>query len=203
MELSQIMKSRRKELGLTLKDISIAIGVSEPTVQRWESGVIRTVRPKNLEKLAQVLQMTPGELMGFSEPKNNRGGLPGVMVPVLGTIKAGWDGSILAEHIGFEPAYGLISPENHTWLVVSGDSMSPDINDGDYVLIKKQQCAENGDYVAAILGGENATIKIYQKNEDGILLSPKNPSYPFVFVPKTRENELYIYGIAVELKRKF
>ena len=124
------------------------------------------------------------------------------MVPVLGTIKAGWDGSILAEHIGFEPAYGLVSPENHTWLVISGDSMSPTSTTAIIVLIKNSNVLKTAIIVAAILGGENATIKIYKKRRRHSAFAQK-PLPPLVFRSKTeRERALYL-RYPVELKRKF
>lgn len=65
MSLSEIIKRRRKELGYTLKDIADAMGVSEATVQRYESGNIKSLRHKNLSKLSEVLHVSPAQLMGW------------------------------------------------------------------------------------------------------------------------------------------
>ena len=61
--LSLTLRRRRVELGLTLQQIADCMDVTESTVQRWESGVIRSVRYDKLVPLAQVLQMAPVELV--------------------------------------------------------------------------------------------------------------------------------------------
>ena len=67
MNISDILKQRRSELDLTLKYIADYIGVSEATVQRWESGNIKNLRHSGIVKLAEVLKMHPGDLMGWDD----------------------------------------------------------------------------------------------------------------------------------------
>lgn len=55
--LSDVLKKRRKELGLTLAQIADKMGVAEATVQRWESGNIKSVRHDKIAKLAEILQV--------------------------------------------------------------------------------------------------------------------------------------------------
>ncbi len=69
MSISQQIKNRRSELGITLKQIADQVGVSEATVQRWEAGVITNLRYSRIVKLAKALRMHPGDLMGW-EDKN-------------------------------------------------------------------------------------------------------------------------------------
>lgn len=71
MSLSTILKSRRKELGLTLNDIAQQMNVSEATVQRWESGNIKSLRQGRVSKLAVILNVSPSTLMGWEgEPSS-------------------------------------------------------------------------------------------------------------------------------------
>lgn len=70
MNISNIIKSRRKELGLTLLDIAKNLGVSESTVQRWETGNIKTIKYEHIIALANMLQVEPAAMMGLS-PNNN------------------------------------------------------------------------------------------------------------------------------------
>ena len=67
MVLEERMKNRRKELDLTLADIAKAVGVSEATVQRWESGKIKNLRYERIPALAAALHTTPAYLMGWEE----------------------------------------------------------------------------------------------------------------------------------------
>lgn len=66
--LSSVLKQRRQELGLTLLQIAEMVGVTEATVQRWESGNIKNVRLEKVGKLAEILQVSPAALMGWAEP---------------------------------------------------------------------------------------------------------------------------------------
>lgn len=61
------IKQRRQELGMTLLDLAKLTGVQEATVQRWESGEIKTVKYETVEKLAEVLKCEPVYLMGWDE----------------------------------------------------------------------------------------------------------------------------------------
>ena len=65
MALSDVLKKRRSDLGLTLLEIANRMGVSEATVQRWESGNIKSLRHGRLTQLAEILQVPPAELMGW------------------------------------------------------------------------------------------------------------------------------------------
>lgn len=67
MSLSNILRKRRKELGLTLAEIADKMDVSEATVQRWESGNIKNMRQERISRLAEVLHVTPAYLMGWEE----------------------------------------------------------------------------------------------------------------------------------------
>ena len=65
--LSETLKTRRKELGLTLLQIAERMGVTEATVQRWESGDIKTIRQDRIGQLAEILYVAPARLMGWPE----------------------------------------------------------------------------------------------------------------------------------------
>lgn len=99
-------------------------------------------------------------------------------IPIVGKISAGQP--ILAqENIeGYLPVdpnvYGLSTSENLFYLRVSGESMNKKVKNGDYALIQKQDYAEDGDIIVAIINGDDeATLKRYkQLNEQFVLLEP-------------------------------
>ena len=74
--ISSVLKAKRKELGLTLAQIAEKIGVTEATVQRWESGNIKSLRHERIAKLADILGVTPAVLMGWDEPTRTNSPLP-------------------------------------------------------------------------------------------------------------------------------
>jgi len=67
MDFKDKVKGRRLELGLTLEDVAKAVGVSAPTIQRYESGEIKNLRKDKIKALADVLKVTPNYLMDWYE----------------------------------------------------------------------------------------------------------------------------------------
>jgi transcriptional regulator with XRE-family HTH domain len=67
MEFKDILKNRRTELVLTLQEIADYVGVSKPTVQRWESGNIANLRRDKISRLAEILKTDPAYLMGWTD----------------------------------------------------------------------------------------------------------------------------------------
>lgn len=99
-------------------------------------------------------------------------------VPLVGRIAAG--GPILAEQAieEFFPLPKDLVGEGTLFLLrVVGDSMvDAAITDGDWVVVRQQQVAENGDIVAAMIDGE-ATVKTYKRKDGHLWLMPHNPAY--------------------------
>ena len=98
--LSSVLKQRRKELGLTLAQVADMVGVAEATVQRWESGNIKSVRYDKIGKLSEALKVRPESLMNWewketSTPDNVLPYDPSEKVPLIGSIACGTP--ILAE----------------------------------------------------------------------------------------------------------
>ena len=99
-------------------------------------------------------------------------------VPVLGRIAAG--GPILAEE-RIEDVFALprqlVGEGTMFLLEVRGDSMiEAAICDGDWVVVRQQPTAINGDIVAALLDNE-ATVKTFKRTDDQVWLLPHNPAY--------------------------
>lgn len=101
-----------------------------------------------------------------------------VPVPVLGRIAAG--GPILAEQVVedvFPLPRQLVGDGTLFMLEVRGDSMvDAAICDGDWVVVRQQPDAQNGDIVAALLGDE-ATVKTFKRTPGQVWLLPHNPAY--------------------------
>ncbi|OAA93047.1 helix-turn-helix domain-containing protein [Clostridium coskatii] len=72
MEINEKIKNRREELGLTLQEVGEYLGVSKATVQRYESGEIKNLKLGTIEKLAQILKISPSYLMGWNDPEENK-----------------------------------------------------------------------------------------------------------------------------------
>jgi repressor LexA len=83
-------------------------------------------------------------------------------------------------------------------LTVAGDSMiDAGIFDGDFVVVRRQPTANNGDLVAALINDDEATVKTFKKRDGQIWLMPHNPAYEPI-----DGNNAVIMGIVVTVMRK-
>lgn len=194
MSISSVLKSRRKELGLTLSQIADRIGVTEATVQRWESGNIKSLRHERIAKLAEILGVTPAILMGWEESPAPEPSFPSpnvtedvVAFRVHADIAAGYEqpAEALADWEGAcvdVPLSALRGRQADDYFVIriKGDSMYPHYQDGDYVLVLKTSALERSGQVGVLLFGDEGTIKKieYVQGEDWLRLIPFNPMYP-------------------------
>lgn len=67
MELKDRLRKRRLELGLTMKQVAVAVGVSEGTISKWESGNINSMRLDKACAISKALSLDPRVLMGMDE----------------------------------------------------------------------------------------------------------------------------------------
>jgi repressor LexA len=115
----------------------------------------------------------PAEIPGIDIPSQEA-----IYVPLVGQIAAG--GPILAEQSVedvFPLPRQLVGEGTLFLLKVKGDSMmNAAITDGDWVVVREQPEAENGEIVAAMLDGE-ATVKTFKKSDGHDWLIPHNPAY--------------------------
>ncbi len=118
--------------------------------------------------------------------------------PLVGRVAAGMPVLAAENREGYFPIPDHLSVgENCFVLKVSGDSMiDAGINDGDYVMVRQQVTAENGEIVAARIEDE-ATIKRFFRENGGFRLQPENSVYPPILV-----NDVDILGKVVALFRK-
>jgi repressor LexA len=114
-----------------------------------------------------------GDIPGIDIPSQEA-----IYVPLVGRIAAG--GPILAEQSVedvFPLPRQLVGDGTLFLLKVAGDSMmNAAITDGDWVVVREQQVAENGEIVAAMLDGE-ATVKTFKQSDGHTWLIPHNPAY--------------------------
>ena len=176
MNINETIKQRRLQLGLNANDVAEALGISRATLYRYESHEIEKLPISVVEPLAEILDITPMELMGWNEQ-----GLKGKKtIPLVGTIACG--SPILAEDFA---------------LRCRGDSMvRARICDGDIVFIHSQPDCSNGE-IAAVLIGEEATLKRVYKQPDAVTLMPENSEYSPLVYRREQMNEIRILGKAV------
>ena len=129
-----------------------------------------------------------------------------IKIPILGTVIAGIPISAIEEIIGWEEiSPKLASQGDYFALKIKGDSMSPTIDAGDVVIVKKQQDVNSGDIAIVCANGDEATCKKIIKHKEGISLVSLNPKYEPMYYDKADivDKPIHIIGKVVELRRRF
>lgn len=205
MGLGQNIKARRKALKMTLEEVAAELGTSKQTIQRYESGQIANVPQEKIERLATALGTTPAALVGWEDTPDADGKLFPIRVrrvPMLGRIACGTP-------IYAEEEYGTYLAVDEKLdvdfcLRACGDSMiGARINDGDLVLVKKQESVDNGEIAAVVVEGE-ATLKrvYYYPEKQKLILTPENPRYePLVYIGAELDR-IQILGKAVAFQSR-
>jgi repressor LexA len=123
-------------------------------------------------------------------------------IPILGKIAAGVPRQAIESEVGRITAPAdLLASGDHFALEVKGDSMiNAGILDGDIVILKRTNAADNGDIVVALVDGEEATLKRIRKRGQSIALEAANPAFETrIFGPDRVE----VQGRLVALIRRY
>ena len=206
--IGQKLRRLRKENGYTLERVARMNDTTTKTIQRYEKGE-RKVAPAILKTLVESLGGNYDQFV--AEVQNDR--LPPVpdafpvnpthKIPLLGQIAAG------------VPIYAEENIEGYLWtdrnhgaeyfgLRVRGDSMNAArINDGDIVIVKKQDIVEDGE-IAVVLVDDCATIKRYHREGDMVILTPQstNPVNQVQFY-NLKEHSIQVLGRVVESRTEY
>ena len=169
----------------TVREIGEAVGLASPsTVHAHLANLERAGLLRRDPTKPRALELIGRERSGASLPTPETH-----VLPVLGQIAAG--GPLLAEQ-SIEGYLGVPEPlargGEEFILRVRGDSMvNAGILDGDFVVVRRQQDAQNGDIVAALAGedeiADEATVKRFFRDNGRIRLQPENDSLEPIYAP--------------------
>lgn len=172
----------------SVREIGKAVGLSSTaTVHGYLAKLEEKGYIKKESQKGRTLKLLKGGMDGQTKiqpEKNFYSGKEMVEVPVIGKITAG--APILAvENITdtFPIPLDFVGNSESFMLTVRGESMiEAGILDGDYILVKKQNSASNGEIVVALIEDE-ATVKTFYKEKDHIRLQPENSTMDPIIVP--------------------
>lgn len=192
----------RKRRKISRKEVADFLQVHETTIKRYEDGNTKKLPTDRLEKIAKYLNTSIEYLMGWEEEQKPQG----IKIPVLGTVAAGIPISAIEDILDYEEIPQTWKNQGEFFgLRIKGDSMKPDINDGDTVIVKQQTTANNGDVIIALVNGDDATCKKFEKLDNGIILISNNSEYSPMYFSNEEviTKPVVIIGKVVELRRKF
>ena len=179
-------------------DICEALDIAYTTFSDWINGN-KYPRIDKIEMLANYFGVSKSDLV--EEPVAEETSTKARRIPVYGRVAAGIPIEAVENIIDFEEIPAGWKGE-YGCLVIKGDSMSPRILDGDRVVVKRQDDAESGDIVIAIINGNDGVCKKLIKHDAGITLQSLNPAYePMFFSKESQESTpVTIWGKVVELR---
>lgn len=191
--------------GLKQADLVEKTGISKGALSSYISGRY-SPKQNNIYLISKALSVNEAWLMGADVPME-RIEIKGTKeIPVLGRVAAGIPINAITEIIDTEEiSEDLAKTGDFFALKIKGDSMEPRIVDGDVVIVKQQEDAENGDTVIALVNGDDAVCKRLRKYRDGLELISNNPAYAPMFFDKEtiKTKPVRIIGKVVELRGKF
>ena len=226
MQIVDSFKNRLKlamdKQGVKQVDLVEKTKLDKTLINKYLSGAANA-RQKKLTLLADALNVNEVWLMGYdvsmernltnlSDQLKNIGAMyisntNLVKIPILGTVKAGYDYMAQENWTGYVDVEKDIIKDGCEYfaLKIVGDSMFPTLMEDDVVIIKKQDDFETGDIVVAIVNGDEATIKKGKKTDSSILLQPLNSTYePLIFTyDEMKSIPVTIIGVVKQLKREF
>lgn len=201
-EVVELVKKMTAEQNMSMSELARRVGIAKSAISRYFNGT-RELPLNRIGDFASALHTSPNFLLGMEEepPKPQ-----GIKIPVLGTVAAGIPISAVEDILDYEEIPQSWQNQGEFFgLRIKGDSMKPDINNGDTVIVKQQSTANNGEVVIALVNGDDATCKKFEKLDNGIMLISNNSEYSPMYFSNEEviTKPVVIIGKVVELRRKF
>lgn len=207
LQLYKNIKSRRIELNMTQSDLASKMGYADKSmIAKIEKGLIDLPQTKIIA-FANALDIAPGILMGLDGTSNKATkSSNSTVIKIFGHVAAGIPIDAIEDVIDEEEIPEELARTGEFFgLRIKGDSMEPDIHDGDTVIIRRQDDAESDEIVIALVNGNDGVCKRLKKYADSIALVSLNPNYEPMYFNQEEivQKPVHIIGKVVELRRKF
>ena len=198
-EILNVISTSMQERGYppSVREIGEAVGLNSPSTVHNHLNTLQKMgflrRDPTKPRALEVRFYTNPEV-----PMERR---PSRHVPLIGEVAAG-TGLLAQQNVeDLIPLPTDFTGEGELFMLrVRGDSMiDAGILDGDFVVARQQQTADNGDIVVAGIPGDEATVKTFKKSGNKITLVPANPTMdPMVFT----SDEVSVFGKVVTVMRR-
>ena len=201
---SNNLKRLRQEKGMTQQKLADLLGISRSAVGMYENGE-REPDFETSELIADFFNVRLDELISNKTNEVRPLSEKNIYLrPIYDSAAAGFN--VLAQNtiIGYIPTY-ISAPsekDKYIWVNVVGDSMSPLIDDGSKILVKRQECVDNGQIAIALIDGEEAVVKKIKYGENWIELISANPYYPPRRFENGEINRVKILGLVKEVSKE-
>jgi repressor LexA len=194
--------------GYSYPELEKMTGVSKSSIQRYATGETKKIPIDFLEKLAEVLHTDIRYLMGWEDdkPADTLTVLPAEkihMIPVFGSVAAGFGAYASSDIIEYIPLYieNDCDVEDTICITVKGQSMYPKIEEGDRIVVRRQDSVDNG-RIAVVMIGDEAVVKRVECEKNKLTLISINPEYPPRVIEGKDLEDVRIVGLVQEVMKK-
>lgn len=174
------LKESIEKSGLSYVELERITKIAKSSIQRYASGSTKKIPIDAIQSIARAVGVSAAYIMGW---ESNATPLPTDQVfmrPVFSSVAAGFGAPAENIPVGYIPTYisNTTEEDKYIWVNVTGDSMSPLIDDRSKILIRMQESVDNGQIAVVLIDGEEAVVKKIQYGKDWIELISVNPYYP-------------------------
>ena len=202
--IGERIKNARKIAGLTQLELAKKADLSRSYIGDIEKNRYNP-SVSTLQLIATATNTPLEDLLPSTKTASSTG--RGIRIPVLGRVVAGIPIEAVQEILDYEEITPELAATGEFFaLQVKGDSMLPKLENGDIVIVKKQEDVETGDVAIVLINGNDATIKQIKKMQGGIMLYGFNTDvYEPHFYSDTqiRNLPISILGKVVESRRSW
>lgn len=228
IEIGKRIKLRREELGMTQEELGNLLWLNKSTIQRYESGKIASIKLPVIHAMAKQLNVSPewlilksdemgsfherydlyrdGKAETLDDLEPNAVVLPTEkihMIPVFGSVAAGFGAYASSDIIEYIPLYieNDCDVEDTICITVKGQSMYPKIEEGDRIVVRRQDSVDNG-RIAVVMIGDEAVVKRVECEQNRLTLISINPEYPPRVIEGKDLEDVRIVGLVQEVMKK-
>lgn len=195
------IKNLREELNMTQQELADKLEGAKSTVAMYEKGN-RKPSLEVLVKLSEIFDCSIDYLLGKTDVRkpieNINNPKKYYMCPVYGRISAGqpnWAEECIEGRLPIDiELMNIVEPEECFFLRVNGESMNKEIQNGAYALIRKTDSVDDGDIAVVLVNGYDATLKVFNRQGDFILLEPMSTDSSFKTQVYGKDTEIKIIG---------
>ena len=208
------LKECRRAKNLTLEELALKYnrrfdgGLSKGTLSKYENNKQEPL-VSVVTNLTEILDVSSDYLLGRSDNPNPEEALLSATddnvhnIPVFNSVSAGLGRLADSTPDDFVPTflpYGA-NPEEYVRINVSGDSMSPLIDDGSQILVRLQPGADNGSVAVVLVDGEEAFVKRLNYGMNWVELESINPYYPARRFENSDTSRVNVLGVVKEITK--
>ena len=206
--MAQNIKRYMRKKNISRRELCDALGFNYNTLADWLHAR-KYPRIDKIEMMANYFGISKADLVEqYSEDSANRiGALDMIKIPVLGRVVAGDPREAIqeADEFMYIPSLDHRRSEDYFALRVFGESMEPNLMDGDIAIVRIQPDVDSGQVAVVLIDNQDSTVKRVFKSQDGITLVADNPA---VFSPRFFSNEdclslpVLILGRVISIQRE-